>query len=64
MEWTYVRDEDLVVGDTVRVLGVRRVTAIRKYDGPHTGIGCFALADTEPGTGFSLWHGQTTEALR
>lgn len=59
-----IRDEDLRVGDSVRLVGgVRRITAIRPYRGPLTDI-VFALADCDAGPGFSLCSGSYTEALR
>jgi hypothetical protein len=61
--WTSVRNEDLLVGDLVDVLGTKRITAIRPYTGPLRDI-IFALADTEPGCGFSLERGGYTETLR
>jgi hypothetical protein len=58
---TKVRDEDLVVGDLVHVLGRWvRITAIRPYTGVLRHI-LFGLADTVPGTGFSLEIGGRTE---
>ena len=56
----FARDEDLKVGDMVRVLGWKRITAIHKYTGPLTDI-VFAIADTVPGAGFSLCYGCETE---
>ena len=65
LEFRLVPDEDLRVGDTVRVLGVaRRILAIRPYEGKYVAEGCVGVADTEPGVGFSLWRGTETECLR
>jgi len=58
---TSTRNEDLKVGDMVDVLGIKRVTAIRPYRGPHAFI--FALADTVPGVGFSLERGGYTDVI-
>ena len=58
-----VRDEDLRVGDMVYVCGWKRITAIRPYEGSLCDY-VFGLADTVPGCGFSLCHGQETETAR
>jgi hypothetical protein len=63
MNWVSTPDEDLKVGDVVQVLGKKRITAIRPYQGPHRDI-IFALADTDIGVGFSLEIGGYTEVLR
>jgi hypothetical protein len=56
------RNEDLKVGDMVRVLGWVRIVAIRPYraEWPLHAI-IFAIADTVPGVGFSLERGGETE---
>ena len=54
---------ELKVGDMVDVLGWKRIVAIRPYRGPHRSLGCFAIADTVPGVGFSLWSGQMVERV-
>lgn len=51
-EWEEVPDADLVVGDMIDVLGVKRITAIEPYDGPHDFV--IAIAKTVPGGAFSL----------
>jgi hypothetical protein len=55
------RNEDLKVGDMVNVLGIKRISAIRPYRGPHAFI--FAVADTVPGGGFSLERGGYTDVI-
>lgn len=55
-----VKNEELRVGDMVNVLGWKRITNIRPYNGPLTDI-IFAIADTVPGVGFSLEKGGWTE---
>jgi hypothetical protein len=57
------RNEDLKVGDIIDVLGIKRITAIRPYEGPLRDI-IFALADTVPGVGFSLERGGMTLVYR
>lgn len=57
------RDEDLVVGDVVRLwCGTKRITRIVPYRGPLAAI-IFAVAAYEPGPtkGFSLERGGHTE---
>lgn len=61
--WEEVPNEELRPGDLVDVLGIKRITRIRPYDGPHRSF-IFALADTVPGVGFSLERGGTTRRLR
>lgn len=59
------RDQDLKVGDMVRVIGgVARITKIRPYTGPLTDI-VFAIAETvgTAGSGFSLCHGGYTDVV-
>lgn len=59
-----VDDEALQEGDLVNVLGIKQITRIKAYTGPHAGLGCFAIAYTKPGVGFSLWRGQQTQRVR
>jgi hypothetical protein len=62
VSWVSVPNEDLKVGDVVRVLGPKRIMAIRPYTGPLVDI-IFALVDTDIGPGFSLERGGWTEKL-
>lgn len=58
--------EDLSVGDLVRCRisaeqPYAMVTKIKPYEGPYGKLGCFGIAEVQPGVGFSLWHGQEWE---
>jgi hypothetical protein len=57
-------DADLVAGDVVEVLGEwRRITAIRPYAGPLTGV-VFAVAEVVGGAEIPLCIGQWTMRRR
>ena len=64
-ESRFIPAEELRAGDVVRYLEPHpwvSVTEIRPYAGP---IACvFALAETRPGVGFSLCHGDMVEVAR
>lgn len=57
-----VQDSQIEVGDMVDVLGWRRVTAIRPYTGPLDFV--IGIAETVPGTGFSLTDGGYTKRVK
>lgn len=62
------RDEDLRVGDVVRLwCGTKRITAIEPYRGPLADV-VFAIAEYTPGAsgalgGFSLQRGGYTDVV-
>ena len=64
MMFTKVKNEDLKVGDVIRLwCGTKTITKITPYNGPLCEL-VFALVDYEPGVGFSLTRGGYTEAMR
>lgn len=57
-----VPDSQIAVGDMVDALGWKRVTAIKPYTGPLDFV--IGIAETVPGTGFSLTDGGYTKRVK